>query len=640
MGTYTPTISVETQQGIPTQGPTNVSVSVINATAVEVKFDSPPQQFWNGKLTIIVARTWPPGRPGDQREYRTHYDSSSHKHQTFIHPQLKPDTEYTLSVAVATTGGASPGSPSVQFKTQVGKPGMVRSLQATGIYSDAFSLRWKLPFPDTGKITGYRIQYMQLNSGQGWLILNVDAKVTGAVVKDLEPRRKYQAKVAAMTSAGEGPYSAISVETIESPTLPKAPSDLKAYGIWGQNISLGWTPGDSGRAVIRHYRIEYNNDTDYHTGYPNARWWRVIRNLTRILENPANISGLVPSTTYRFRMRAFNRIGFSPYSNISEDITTGQGIPNKAPNNIIAIPRRQGLDIQWTPPAKSSWNSGSIKYNINLTAMGRSWKEQIPDIKFADTLAKKYEARGLYKWTLYNISIRLFNDQGFGPWSKPVFFRTSQDVPDDSPANVKAFAMSSSEIRVSWGDVPKEQRNGIIVGYKVSYIIRNQPLSELFHDAPNNKTHEVVLTDLVGHTEYEVRVLAYTKIGDGYAGGMVRVKTQEGLPGKPRDAHFTKVTLDSIRLEWDAPARPNGNINSYEVQYKRKAPNEAWRTYVNPISQFARSVDIRGLVAESYYTFKIKARTAAGWGEAATVEVLTTLIRGLHFSFLKYTVEV
>ena len=108
--------------------------------------------------------------------------------------------------------------------------------------------------------------------------------------------------------------------------LPKAPSNLKAYAVWGSSISLGWKPGDSGRALILYFKIDYNNDTDYHL-YPNRAKWHMIRNLTRskILENPANITGLRPSSIYRFRMTAVNRIGPSPISNISDDITTGEG---------------------------------------------------------------------------------------------------------------------------------------------------------------------------------------------------------------------------------------------------------------------------------------------------------------------------
>ena len=89
-------------------------------------------------------------------------------------------------------------------------------------------------------------------------------------------------------------------------------------------MSLSFTPGDSGRAVILHYLVEYNNDTNYHIN-PRRADWRLIRNLTKILENPFNITHLRPSTTYRFRMRAYNRVGPSPYSNISEDITTSEG---------------------------------------------------------------------------------------------------------------------------------------------------------------------------------------------------------------------------------------------------------------------------------------------------------------------------
>lgn len=41
-------------------------------------------------------------------------------------------------------------------------------------------------------------------------------------------------------------------------------------------------------------------------------------------------------------------------------------------------------------------------------------------------------------------------------------------VPSMGPVNVIANATSSTTIVVSWGDVPSEQRNGIIEGFKVN----------------------------------------------------------------------------------------------------------------------------------------------------------------------------
>lgn len=40
-------------------------------------------------------------------------------------------------------------------------------------------------------------------------------------------------------------------------------------------------------------------------------------------------------------------------------------------------------------------------------------------------------------------------------------------VPSSGPANVSAFATTSSSILVRWGEVPHTDRNGLILGYKV-----------------------------------------------------------------------------------------------------------------------------------------------------------------------------
>lgn len=43
-------------------------------------------------------------------------------------------------------------------------------------------------------------------------------------------------------------------------------------------------------------------------------------------------------------------------------------------------------------------------------------------------------------------------------------------VPTSGPANVSAFATTSSSILVRWGEVPHTERNGLILGYKVRSI--------------------------------------------------------------------------------------------------------------------------------------------------------------------------
>lgn len=41
-------------------------------------------------------------------------------------------------------------------------------------------------------------------------------------------------------------------------------------------------------------------------------------------------------------------------------------------------------------------------------------------------------------------------------------------VPSGSPVNVSAEAVSSSRILLTWAALPQEQKNGVILGYKVN----------------------------------------------------------------------------------------------------------------------------------------------------------------------------
>lgn len=627
-GPWTYSIFIETLQGRPSAPPTNLGVSVVNSTTVRVSFTSPRQQLWNGKLTRIVALYWPPGRPQDQQIYETKYDTSNINKQTFYLPHLDADKEYMLSVQVKTTGGPSPGSEKVIFKTTEGKPDSVRDLQVSNTYSDAFTVTWKVPLKSNGKLTEYIVRY-RIFSAPTWQKISEVGTALGAVVKNLQPLTKYEVEVAASTSAGLGTWEKRSATTIEKPELPHAPSDLKAYNVWGNVISLGWSPGYSGRAVILYYQIQYNNETDYHQD-PRRAIWRDIKNITRILENPSNITHLRPNTIYRFRMRAHNRVGPSKHwSNVSIDISTGEGIPTAAPTDIIATaPARQTLEIRWKPPSRGSWNSDSVKYQFLIKPKGQDPKKDNEDQyhQLSDSTATLHRASGLQMFTVYNITIRLFNERGYGNWSVPIFKSTSEDYPSGYPINIRTVVKSSSSVLVKWGPVPQHQRNGIITGYKVFYQLKGFVRTELFKDFPGNTTYSGLITGLHGFTDYEFRLLAYTKVGGTLKSPPTTAKTFKGKPGKPTNVRFTEVNYQFIELEWDPPLRPNGRISRYRVYYRQNVTGATWVSV--PVSIYSpRSARVNALIFNRYYEFKIQATNSIDWGVSAIERVLVTSVR-------------
>ena len=100
-------------------------------------------------------------------------------------------------------------------------------------------------------------------------------------------------------------------------------------------------------------------------------------------------------------------------------------------------------------------------------------------------------------------------------------------VPDAPPQNVMTVVLSSTEMQVSWEEVPAINQSGPITVYEVRY----DPLetfNELISTNTTNTTMlKTTLTGLEEYVDYSVSVRAYTVIGPGpYSDGIVN-RTEE-----------------------------------------------------------------------------------------------------------------
>ena len=155
---------------------------------------------------------------------------------------------------------------------------------------------------------------------------------------------------------------------------------------------------------------------------------------------------------------------------------------------------------------------------------------------------------GLEEYVNYNISVRAYTSVGPGPYSDPVTERTLEDgnvlitlfvfdimltplivqssVPAAPPQNVQATAMSSTEIMVTWDEIPGLDQNGIIIDYEVQIEPLDFP-DDIMTNLLTTTNLSILVTGLEEFVNYNIRVRAYTSVGPGPYSDPVTERTLE-----------------------------------------------------------------------------------------------------------------
>ena len=84
------------------------------------------------------------------------------------------------------------------------------------------------------------------------------------------------------------------------------------------------------------------------------------------------------------------------------------------------------------------------------------------------------------------------------------------------PLNLNSVTVSSTEIAVSWNEVPEIDRNGIIVQYQVEF--NQSTFDEISTSNLTTTDGSQLMVELDGleeYVDYSVRVRAYTSVGPG-----------------------------------------------------------------------------------------------------------------------------
>lgn len=90
-----------------------------------------------------------------------------------------------------------------------------------------------------------------------------------------------------------------------------------------------------------------------------------------------------------------------------------------------------------------------------------------------------------------------------------------------------AFNTSSTSINVTWETVPDDHVNGIVLGYRLFYKQADKAINDFSNLTVNSSIFDIEINGLKFYTKYELRLLAFTMVGDGNISEPVYCMTDE-----------------------------------------------------------------------------------------------------------------
>ncbi len=311
---------------------------------------------------------------------------------TYSDNNLTPDTQYCYQVRAYNTAGNSNYSNESCATTSDVPPNPPTNLSTTAHSSTQINLSWT---DNSNNETGFKIE-RKTGSGGAWNeIAQVGDNTTTYSDNNLTPDTQYCYLVRAYNSVGNSDYSnEACATTFDVPPIP--PTNLSATAQSSTQINLSWTDNADNETGFKIERKTGSNGT-----------WNdmdsVGANTTTYSDN-----NLTANTEYCYRVRTYNSVGNSNYTN--ESCATTYDVPPIPPTNLSATAQSSTqINLSWTD---NSSNETGFKIERKTGSSG-NWSE-IAQVG-ADTTT--FSDNNLTTNTQLCFRVRAFNSVGYSDYS-------------------------------------------------------------------------------------------------------------------------------------------------------------------------------------------------------------------------------
>jgi len=339
--------------------PTGLSASAVDESTVDLAWDTHPDD-------------------DDLDGYRVYRDGSfvaGTAGTTYRDTGLDPFTTYIYTVTALGEDGdeSSPSQPATVATPDFSPPTVPQNVVATAVGTERIDVSWSESSDAESGIAGYRI----FRDG-------AEIAVTGTAVfqdGELAPGTTYEYQVSAINGAElESDRSDPTSATTPDGSGPSVPTGLSATPVSAESIELSWAPSTDDESGIAYYRV-------FRDGVEIA--------------TPTGITyqddGLLPATTYQYRVSAVNGEGLESDLSSPTSATTFEVEGPPPPSGLTATPVGPSqISLHWVAP-----DEGAASYTVFRDG---SFIGAVMATTFVDT--------GLQPATMYRYSVASVDADG------------------------------------------------------------------------------------------------------------------------------------------------------------------------------------------------------------------------------------
>lgn len=480
-----------------------------------------------------------------------------------------------LSASYAYYAGNS-GNGSLTISYVTGAPDVPSAVSGTP-RDGGIDLTWNAP-SSTGQsaLTDYAVQYALATAPNTWIdFADGTSTATSASVTGLTNGIAYIFRVAAVSSAGTGSYSAAST-SVSPISVPAAPTSPVV------------TPGDASLSVAFTGAVSGSPVTNYQYQVGSGAWTSAGRTTS-----PITITGLTNGLTYTVKLRAISTIGTGATSN------SASGVPQ-------TVPGAPSI----TSTSSTSATTGSVVftsgYSGGVGITGYQYKLDAGSWIDASGTTSPLTIPNLTAGSSYSVALRAVNAAGAGAASQ------SSTITMPSAPGATNFTVASGDGTLTVHITSQATGGSPVTGYEF------QTATSGPWTAVSGLGDTFTIASLTNGSAYPVSVRATNAYGTTALPNTVTA-TPSTTPGAPAIVGDTITGNDgTLVATYTAPVSDGGSaITGYEYSTDAGA---TWRTAgsspftISTLSSDGTSALIGGV---SYYV-EFRAINANGTGAASS----------------------